>query len=458
MMKWTSFSRLFIATCLVLTSNGIASPVNSSPPRIASVQGRIEGIFVGDPFFDTYAGLYRLNTCGQRRYVGFTPATAARSFTFENLTPGTYFLKTFAGLATGTLAEFYDGTQNLNEARPIAVVDNQTTFVTVTLRQGAQIAGKVTDAATGDPVPSAYYNLYDKSTRYLVAAGVGEADGTYRITSLPAGEYWVMIYTNNFEANSLRYIPEFYSDRHSMTLASSISVTVGAVITNVNVALSYGSQISGVVSESGTGQPVYARIYARSLTTDLPFPVGFTDNNGSYTTRGLPPGEYRIEFETNGTHFPQLFNQQPITGVATMVSLTSTGVVPNINASLQKGGQITGTVTFTDGSPAYTTIVQVLDATTGQVVGYGNTSTGDLFVTGPLPSGRYKVLFGKSGRLINDCFVYFSGGYYNQKIDFESADVITLTAPQVVSNVNGILSSLLPTATNTKSFLPFVIR
>ncbi len=416
-----------------------------------SIVGQISiGPYISTQYF--YVSLFTLNSCGQKEFVRSTSVTQTGefelTFSFTNLQSGIYFLKLDPITSSGYVDEYFHHKQSLDEATAITVTGNTTTSISTALQFGGEIRGTVQDALTGDPAPNTYFSIFGKNnfsgfSQYAV--GVVASDGSYIATGLPAGEYLVQLYDQN------TYVPQFYSNSYSPSLATFVSVTAGSITSGINFSLTRGAQISGVITEAGTNLPVpYAQVYARAPTVNVLFPIGRADANGAYTTWALPPENYTLEFFSI-YHLPQFYNGQPNANLANTVTLTASGIVPNINASLQRGGNITGTLTFTDGTPTYSVDVQLLDAATGQVVSAGSSFDGR-YEFSRTPSGSYKVRFGTAPKKTSDCYDIW-GGYYNNKSDFASADTITLTAPQVISNINGTLAftatASIPTPTPT---------
>jgi hypothetical protein len=78
-----------------------------------------------------------------------------------------------------------------------------------------------------------------------------------------------------------------------------------------------------------------------------------TQADGTYQATDLAPGTYHLGFATTSGEFcgasidflPQYYNGKSSLATANPVTVTSGGTTSNINAALQPGGQISGTVT-----------------------------------------------------------------------------------------------------------------
>lgn len=61
------------------------------------------------------------------------------------------------------------------------------------LAQSGTVTGRVVDAATGEPVPTAAVALWDVADSTLVTGGVTEPDGRFRVEAVPPGRYEVVV-------------------------------------------------------------------------------------------------------------------------------------------------------------------------------------------------------------------------------------------------------------------------
>ncbi|MBI2919215.1 MAG: S8 family serine peptidase [Chloroflexi bacterium] len=141
-----------------------------------------------------------------------------------------------------------------------------------TLAPPGTIAGTVTDASTGIPVPGA---TVSDGTR----SATTDASGAYTLASVPAGSYTVTASRTGYSSTS-----------------QTVSVVAGATAT-ADFALSpvpTTGTITGKVTSASTGAPIAgARVTAGNRTV-------FTDAGGNYTISNLSPGTYRVEAETPG--------------------------------------------------------------------------------------------------------------------------------------------------------------
>jgi hypothetical protein len=205
-------------------------------------------------------------------------------------------------------------------------------------------------------------------------------DGHYRITGLPAGRYQVS-FSQCF--GSSRYAAQWYRGKASPQAANAVTVRAGKVTSGVDGRLSRGGSISGRV-RSGSGKAL--RNICIVVSTGAAAPVGeaVTTRAGTYTIAGLGSGRYTVEFSPCG-------NQNLITVVA-HVRVTAPHATAGVNAAMQQGGMITGTVTA--GSATVSgACVEVYSASSAEPVAFGETGVGGNYLVAGLPAGSYTVYF-----------------------------------------------------------------
>jgi hypothetical protein len=122
-----------------------------------------------------------------------------------------------------------------------------------------------------------------------------------------------------------------------------------ALLVLTPAALAAGS-ISGTVTEaSGVKKPVErvgVFVFLNAVSRQFAGHAS-TAANGKYTVEGLAPGSYKVEFfpefETNLV--PQFYKEANSFGTANPVSVEEGKPTEKVDAALQEGGEISGTVT-----------------------------------------------------------------------------------------------------------------
>lgn len=128
----------------------------------------------------------------------------------------------------------------LGGAATAAAADPETTTIT----------GTVTSAADGSPVTAAsvFVNSEDFSQNGFAFV---EADGTYRVEGLPAGEYTV-----RFDTSDTDFATEYWDGAKNRNSAQRITAVGGETISGIDATLDLGGAITGVVTRESDGSPI----------------------------------------------------------------------------------------------------------------------------------------------------------------------------------------------------------
>jgi hypothetical protein len=140
------------------------------------------------------------------------------------------------------ITQYYNDRLPPAEPTPVTVLAGQTTSaVDAELAPGGQIAGRVTNAATGAPIEEvlvfALESLAGGSTEVVSGALTG-ANGEYTVAGLATGSYKVAFFGPS-------YAPQFYAGVANQAEATAISVTAPELISPINAALQPASVLPG---------------------------------------------------------------------------------------------------------------------------------------------------------------------------------------------------------------------
>jgi protocatechuate 3,4-dioxygenase beta subunit len=178
-------------------------------------------------------------------------------------------------LASGAQAARQDGAQAKGPPKP------------------ATITGRITDAATGQPIRMARVRIaLDSRTERIEFTSRTEDDGRYSVDDVPAGRYVVTV-------SKARYVQLQHGQRLPAAAGRPVDVAAGAT-QQVDVALPRASAITGRVADE-FGDPIERATvsamkvgYANGRRGFVSAGGGQTNDAGEYRIPGLSPGSYYI--------------------------------------------------------------------------------------------------------------------------------------------------------------------
>ena len=302
-------------------------------------------------------------------------------------------------------------------------------FAAPGLATAESISGTVTGADTHAGIPGVWVCASGHPFPPQRCANA-DADGKYKIGGLESAGYEV-----TFDATDLNYIEQ----------SRGIYISPGQEVTGFDAELQVGGRISGRVTDVETGLPL-ERMDVCAPRTDDPAETRTiycdrTDSAGEYLIQALATGLYEIEFGTRpGGGFQLNYIAQRFPGRPLVAGTTLSGV----DAAMQRGVEIAGTVTDTAGAPVvWQSLICALDAGSEAIAGCAFPEEGGLYRIAGLPFGSYKVSFGvdvedEPGLVLHpDGFV---PQYYNGKPTFAAADVLSSPGPAVIAGIDARLA------------------
>lgn len=190
----------------------------------------------------------------------------------------------------------------------------------------------------------------------------------------------------------------------SMAALSALAVLVGLSLLAATPALAaVGGSISGTVTAVSSHEPLRGiEVTVYEAGAEVPVPVGFASTNlkGEYTIEGLSSGSYVVEFSAGfegegGNYITQYYNDASSAASATRVFVGSGSNIGEINAALEVGGEIKGTVTGATASEDFVPLkgIHVTVYEGKEPVGFATTAVNGQYTVVGLRSGSYKVGF-----------------------------------------------------------------
>jgi hypothetical protein len=436
---------LLSADPITVTAPAYVTGIDASLALGAKITGQVTGS-------DTSLGLPDVDVYAYDCYgfvAGYAETDASGYYTVTGLSPGGYqigFSPDRDGDSRAYLREYYNNKSSLDTADIVTVASGETkSGIDAALTRGGQISGKITAADSGLPLDDVDIEIYDSTGDYRTRTST-DANGVYTTTGMTSGNYkmWVSPW---FYGDNNEYAQEYYNDKTTMEDATLIQVTQPNLTSGVDIVLSLGGSISGQVSAAGSAtglRDVYVDVYGRQSDFWI---YNDTDASGNYTVHGIPSGAYRIHFYTYGAsddYVREYYEDVLYWDEAITVTVTAPADVPGINAELALGGKIECNVKAEDTHlPLEGAYVDAYDSQGYYRHSASTDQNGDCVLPG-LPSDDYTVYF-DSYRIYSyhaciTTITYYNGEYYNDKPDYDSANPITVLAPNTVTGINALLS------------------
>ncbi|MEM7800900.1 MAG: carboxypeptidase-like regulatory domain-containing protein, partial [Chloroflexota bacterium] len=312
-------------------------------------------------------------------YTPYSNFTNGDPILFDQLPVGDYTVLVgdeFDGPNQYILPEFYEGAAAAETAAMVSVSAGQTTAVTQTLKKGAVIQGKVLDSTGLVEIYDVSVTLHSTEEEGEIARsyvddpaffGDGNPDaGTFTFSGLREGAYIVEI-DSYYGINEIGFNPTFYDSVSQWNQATPINATFNSTAT-VEARLRPEAVISGVVRDSKTTTPVpNIRVDAFTRYIDGDF-VGrivqgstTTDENGSYTLRGLPEvGVFIGAFDGASIYLDQFFDgQSDILNAAVVTPSISLNISHDF--ALTAGGKVAASMLDDSGQPITNGFISIYD-------------------------------------------------------------------------------------------------
>jgi hypothetical protein len=277
-----------------------------------------------------------VNTAARARgYGGFAGTGANGQYRMVGLNTGRYIISVLTTEYCGP------GSQNLAGVtlhRPVEVRQGKVTSgVSASLRQGGSIAGRVT--GTGNAVePGACVEVFQRPGG-LIEEDTASEYGTYVLSGLAAGKYKVELGDPYCSDGAAGLAGQWYKDAGGSGTATTVTVRAGKTTGAIDASLPADGTVSGSVTGPGstalTGVCVSAVPVAKGLN-----PIDTVSSAGGYQLTDVPPGSYRIEFESGCGQSglaSQWWDAASSVQAATIIRVTAGDTVPDISATMAAG-------------------------------------------------------------------------------------------------------------------------
>ncbi len=418
--EWHEDQSSWATADLITLTAGVTTTLNTQLSQGSAITGVVTADDSGAPLDNIGVSVYE---AASGDYVGYDTTDATGAYRIGGLTAGDYRML-FQDNLGRYLSEYYDNEINFYEADAVALGAEMTQTVNIALAKGGSISGRVVDAVSGAGIVNVGISSERKDGASFGGYTATDAQGYYTATNMYPGVYQV-----RFQPPQ-PYYATYYDNARRQNAFTPIVVTAGITAAGIDARLRQGYLITGVVSgpPSLSGIPVNA-YYAADGSSSA---QSSTRSDGVYQLGPLPPGPYRVYFMPNNLYAGEWYSDAYRYRDARLVNITD-HTVPNINAHLETGGRITGTVAGAGGVPlAYANIRIYQVENPKMFISTGADDQGRYATGMGLPPGQYQVEFVAPPGYVTQ--------WYANAPARDSATPITITASSVVANVNAVLA------------------
>ncbi len=323
----------------------------------------------------------------------------------------------------GFATEYYTNTFEINAAQMISVAPAANVAnINFFLDPGGAITGFLKNALS-QPITNAKVTAQPAGGgNWGIGSMPVDAAGIYTITGVPVGPFKV-------RAEAPGFVSEYFNNTLDVNTAQTVTISAGAIISNINFNLDLGGKITGSVKNL-INQPITNAFVSANPVNGGPGYSGPVDVAGVYTLTGIPAGQFRVRAEAPG-FAAKYFNNAYDLNTAQTLSMPLGGNLPNVNFALERAGSITGTVKNSGNNPIANAMVTASPANGVPWNKSAQTDPSGVYTITNLPPGLFKVRAEAFG---------YEQSFYNNKVDLNLADPVTVTADTTKGSINFTLN------------------
>ncbi len=260
----------------------------------------------------------------------------------------------------------------------------------------SSLSGRITSAASGDPVAGVCVTALSRTGNYLRETRT-DADGAYLLSGLLNGGYKLRFATCYWSGGTT-IREQYYPGARSVQEAELVHVAQDESRTGVDAVVTRTGALQGVVNDED-GRPVEGMCV--QATTEDGRAAGGAQSavDGRFQVTDLISGSYKVHLTDcswQPEYLPEWYPDARAAAEALPVALDAEDAAPTITATVALGRRISGLLTGDDGRPRPWTYVTLHDAASGDAVrSVQSDDSGRYRLTG-LPPGQYKLHFADS--------------------------------------------------------------
>jgi hypothetical protein len=366
-------------------------PSNPVVNATGAISGRLVDSVTSAGIADEIVSIYDSN--GDFATYGFSDSNGNYT-TVDGLSTGTYFAFVWA---SNYLPELYNNIPcngcNVTTGTHINVTDGATTsgISFVLTPYYGRVTGTVTNGtAPLESVPVLFYDRNGDASAYATS----DASGNY--------EAFVPAAMTPFKARTFNYLYPGLIDvlyngisctSCNISSGTAINVSAGGTTSGINFNLAGGGQISGSVTETGSGSPLYLAEVDVYNSSGTRVATAFSGEDGSYSVvNGLPAGNYYVRASALD-HLTELYDNIPCNScnvtTGTAVAVVSGQTTSNISFALVSTTvAVSGRVTDASTTAGIEGVLVLLYDSSGHQVALGVTDSNGNYSTS-VQAGTY---------------------------------------------------------------------
>jgi hypothetical protein len=233
----------------------------------------------------------------------------------------------------------------------------------------------------------------------------------------------------------------------ALVLACGVLAACSAAFAASTASAAVPGGVAGLVQAAATEAPIAGiEVCARATSEPLaPETCAMTSATGEYEISGLPEGQYHVSFSAPAksglNYLTQYFEARSTEALADPVTVTEATTTQKVNAMMQPGGEIKGSVSEGEGNPLAGIEVCALEKSVEVPVRCVLTKASGNYAIAGLASGEYEIEFSTPTGFEPS----YETQFYNGATSRSAATAVAVTAGSAaVKGVNAVLVPVPP--------------
>jgi hypothetical protein len=348
-------------TPVTIALGATTTDINGSLAAAGGISGRVTQAGAG-PQGLANVGVYVYSSSNGASEV--TTTAADGSYALAGMLPATDYQVCFSASgvtggsadALGYVDQCWQDQPTSGTPTPVSVGLGTTSGINAALVGAGAISGTVTDMGGALGLENVFVSVSSSSNGAFEYATTA-ADGGYTVTGLEAATDYTVCFSGfgatGGSSDATGYLDQCYENQPISGTPTPVSAALGATTSEINGALVSAGSISGTVTDADGVPHSLANVQVQVTAPSSQTYWATSAADGSYRVPGLEAGaEYQVCFwgaaatggSSDTTGYADLcYDNQPISGTPTPVSVALGATTGNINAALVGASAIPGT-------------------------------------------------------------------------------------------------------------------